>query len=362
MSRPQSPRGQASKGQQPVPAWKLDWGQGQEKRPSKALLSVRPAAERSRSEDVSREQTTRLAGPESIGPSEISPTLQNLRLLRTTVRPPSSPPLTLTLVSGGQTVLAWLAPNEDSTLRLFGGPLITHCSIASAPLSPGPQASDVGHRTTSLPQAKSASKRSHATDASQRRQREHSQANPPSVASKWPTKMRESRPQIPACWPRIPHAGKHEMPLKGPSFQPIPSLQPADRRSTPRSLATDLPLPLPLPSGSETSSLVSHDAQLQTDRFASVRPDSRPSCPVLSILSPQGACSEPRTPAQLPLLTVQFPPYHIWTLSFGTHGSRLNFKFCDYSAVASASISNPSPPLAITRCCAMLFFACSRTG
>ena len=244
-------------------------------------------------------------------------------------------------------------------MRLFGGPLITHCSIASAPF-PGPQASDVGHRTTSLLTSPTTSQIGEQTAAMPaRRQREHSQANPPSVASKWPTKMRESRPQVPACWPRIPHAGKLEMPLKGPSFQPIPSLQPVDRRSTPRSLATELPLPLP--SGSETSSLVSHDAQLQTDRFGSVRPRFQAvlSCPILSpqrsLLRASNTCSTPSPDRAIPSLSYQHPflRYSRFTIEL---------QFCDYSAVASASISNPSPPLAITRCCAMLFFACRRAG
>ena len=170
--------------------------------------------------------------------------------------------------------------------------------------------------------------------------------------------MRESRPQIPACWPRIPHAGPHEMPLKGPSFQPISSLQTADRRSNPRSLATELPLPqvqrLPVLS-------VTTRSCRQTDSVLYVH-YSRPSCPVLSksltarsLLRASNTCSTPSPDRAIPSLSYLDPSLRYTRF-------RIELRFCDYSAVASASISNPSPPLAITRCCAMLFFACSRAG
>jgi hypothetical protein len=180
---------------------------------------------------------------------------------------------------------------------------------------------------------------------------------PPSVASKWPTKMRESRPQIPACWPRIPHAGKHEMPLKGPSFQPIPSLQPADRRSTPpvpgnRTHHSHSPQVQRLPVLSVTTR-----SCRQTDSDLYVQILGRPvkSLTARSLLRASNTCSTPSPDRAIPSLSYLDPflRYSRFTIEL---------QFCDYSAVASASISNPSPPLAITRCCAMLFFACSRTG
>lgn len=147
---------------------------------------------------------------------------------------------------------------------------------------------------------------------------------PPSVASKWPTKMRESRPQIPACWPRIPHAGKHEMPLKGRSFQPILSLQTAYRPPGPRHRAPT-PTPTPSPSGSEIFSLVSHNSELQTDLYGNCTSRFQ------AVLSCQISHRKELAPSLehlvTPLLTVQFPPYHIRTLPFGTHGSGLNFDF-----------------------------------
>lgn len=152
------------------------------------------------------------------------------------------------------------------------------------------------------------------------------------------------------------------MPLKGPSFQPIPSLQPADRRSTPpvpgnRTHHSHSPQVQRLPVLSVTTR-----SCRQTNSHLYVQIPGRPvlSCPVnsltaRSLLRASNTCSTPSPDRAIPSLSYLDPflRYSRFTIEL---------QFCDFSAVASASISNPSPPLAITRCCAMLFFACSRAG